>query len=47
MPKTFTRKKIFVVALVIIAAFVGLFARLSYLMLVRSDYYYQKAQALH
>lgn len=47
MPKTFTRKKIFVVALVMIAAFVGLFARLSYLMLVRSDYYYQKAQALH
>ena len=47
MPKTFTRKKIFVVALVMIAAFVGLFTRLSYLMLVRSDYYYQKAQALH
>ena len=47
MPKTFTRKKIFVVALVMLAAFVGLFARLSYLMLVRSDYYYQKAQALH
>lgn len=47
MPKTFTRKKIFVVALVMIAAFIGLFTRLSYLMLVRSDYYYQKAQALH
>ena len=47
MPKTFTRKKIFVVALVMITAFVGLFTRLSYLMLVRSDYYYQKAQALH
>ncbi len=47
MPKTFTRKKIFVVALVMIVAFVGLFTRLSYLMLVRSDYYYQKAQALH
>ena len=47
MPKTFTRKKIFVVALVMIAAFIGLFTRLSYLMLVRSEYYYQKAQALH
>lgn len=47
MPKTFTRKKIFVVAIVIITAFVALFIRLSYLMIVRSDYYYQKAQALH
>ena len=47
MPKTFTRKKIFVVALGIIAAFVALFIRLSYLMIVRSEYYYEKAQSLH
>mgnify|MGYP004732654587 FL=1 len=47
MPKTFTRKKIFVVALGIIAAFVVLFIRLSYLMIVRSEYYYEKAQSLH
>ena len=47
MPKTFTRKKIFVVALGIIAAFVVLFIRLSYLMIVRSEYYSEKAQSLH
>lgn len=47
MPKTFTRKKIFVVALGIIVAFVALFIRLSYLMIVRSEYYYEKAQSLH
>ncbi len=47
MPKTFTRKKIFVVALGIIAAFVALFIRLSYLMIIRSEYYYEKAQSLH
>ncbi len=47
MPKTFTRKKIFLVALAIFTAFVLLFVRLSYLMIARSDYYYQKAEALH
>lgn len=47
MLKTFTRKKIFVVALLIILAFIMLVGRLSYLMIARSDYYLKKAEALH
>lgn len=47
MPKTFTRKKIFIVALAVFTAFLLLFGRLAYLMIVKSDYYYQKAEALH
>ncbi|MGN0155461.1 MAG: peptidoglycan D,D-transpeptidase FtsI family protein [Lachnospiraceae bacterium] len=47
MPKTFTRKKIFVAALMIMLAFVLLVARLSYLMIAKSDYYLTKAEALH
>lgn len=47
MPKTFTRKKIFVVALLIILAFIMLIGRLSYLMIAKSDYYLKKAEALH
>lgn len=42
MPKTFTRKKIFIVALAVFTAFLLLFGRLAYLMIVKSDYYYQK-----
>jgi len=34
MPKTFTRKKIFIVALAVFTAFLLLFGRLAYLMIV-------------
>ncbi len=47
MPKTFTRKKIFVVALLIILALLLLIGRLGYLMIARSEYYLAKAEALH
>lgn len=43
MPKTFTRKKIFVVALLIILALLLLIGRLGYLMIARSEYYLAKA----
>lgn len=47
MPKTFTRKKIFFVALIIILALLLLIGRLGYLMIARSEYYLKKAEALH
>lgn len=47
MPKTFTRKKIFIVALMMIFALVLLIGRLGYLMVARSEYYLGKAEALH
>lgn len=47
MPKTFTRKKIFVVALLIILALLLLIGRLGYLMIAKSEYYLAKAEALH
>ena len=47
MPKTFTRKKIFVVALLIILALLLLIGRLGYLMIAKSEYYLEKAEALH
>lgn len=47
MPKTFTRKKIFIVALMLILALVLLIVRLGYLMVARSEYYMQKAEDLH
>lgn len=47
MPKTFTRKKIFVVAVLIMVAFIALVSRLSYLMIGKSDYYLDKAENLH
>lgn len=47
MPKTYNKKKIFVVALVIIIAAVLLSVRLGYLMIVKSEYYLQKAEDLH
>lgn len=47
MLKTFTRKKIFVVALVVITALLLLIGRLGYLMIAKSEYYMKKAEALH
>lgn len=47
MPKTFTRKKIFIVALMMILALILLIVRLGYLMVARSEYYLEKAEALH
>lgn len=47
MPKTFTRKKIFVVAIGIIVMLVLLIGRLGYLMIFKSEYYMQKAESLH
>ena len=47
MPKTYNKKKIFVFALGIIIAAVLLSVRLGYLMIVKSEYYLQKAEDLH
>mgnify|MGYP000431283581 CR=1 FL=1 len=44
---TFHRKKIWMVFLVCALMLLGLVGRLVYLMWVRSDYYYQKAEELH
>ncbi|MCI8515013.1 MAG: peptidoglycan glycosyltransferase [Lachnospiraceae bacterium] len=45
--KTFHRRKIVFSAAAVALLFFGLMARLSYLMIVRSDYYHQKAEELH
>ncbi len=47
MPKTFTRKKIFFVAMVIFMVATLLVVRLGYLMVAKSEYYLAKAEALH
>lgn len=47
MPKTYNRKKIFVVAMVIVFAAFLLAVRLGFLMIVKSEYYLQKAENLH
>lgn len=47
MIKTYTRKKIFVVVICIIFAFVLLVGRLGYLMIGKSQYYLSKAESLH
>ena len=47
MPKTFTKRKIFFCAIMLSMAFVLLFARLSYLMIARSQYYMERAEDLH
>ena len=47
MPKTFTRKKIFVVAVGMITMLVLLVGRLGYLMIFKSEYYMEKAESLH
>lgn len=47
MVKTFTRKKILILAVLLAAVWFFLVGRLAYLMLVKSEYYYEKAEALH
>lgn len=47
MPKTYNKKKIFVVALVIAIVAVLLSVRLGYLMVAKSEYYLKKAEDLH
>ena len=47
MPKTFTKKKLFVVAVILILALVLLIVRLGYLMIYKSEYYMEKAESLH
>lgn len=47
MVKTFTRKKIFVIAIGMVAILCLLIVRLSYLMLAKSEFYLEKAESLH
>jgi stage V sporulation protein D (sporulation-specific penicillin-binding protein) len=47
MVKTFTRKKLFVVTICIMTVLVLLMVRLGYLMIARSEFYLEKAEALH
>ncbi len=47
MPKTYTRKKIFAFVLAIVMVGVLLSVRLGYLMVAKSEYYLEKAEALH
>lgn len=47
MTKTYTRKKILILAVLLLFVFLFLGARLVYLMVVKADYYYEKAEDLH
>lgn len=47
MIKSYTRKKIFFVGIVILMALVFLVGRLGYLMIAKSEYYLGKAESLH
>ena len=47
MPKTYTKRKILFSAFVVLAALGFLVARLSYLMIAKSEYYLEKAENLH
>lgn len=47
MLKSYSKKKIFIMALLVIAVALTLIVRLGYLMIARSEYYLQKAEALH
>jgi len=47
MVKTFTRKKLFVVAILMVTILCLLIGRLSYLMLAKSEFYLEKAESLH
>ncbi len=47
MTKTYTRKKILILAVLLLFVFLFLGARLAYLMVVKADYYYEKAEDLH
>ncbi|MBU5480425.1 peptidoglycan D,D-transpeptidase FtsI family protein [Blautia sp. MSJ-19] len=44
---TFHKRKVWIVFLICMALIAGLIARLVYLMGIRSDYYYEKAEDLH
>lgn len=45
--KSFNRRSIFIVIIIIMALIVGLLSRLSYLMIFKSEYYGEKATELH
>lgn len=47
MTKTYTRRKIFILAMLVFVAWGVLIGRLAYLMILRSDYYLEKAENLH
>lgn len=47
MPKTYNRKKLFFVAMTIFMVAMLLSVRLGYLMVAKSEYYLEKAEALH
>ncbi|MGN0438949.1 MAG: peptidoglycan D,D-transpeptidase FtsI family protein [Lachnospiraceae bacterium] len=47
MVRTFTRKKIFILFVALLVVWILLSARLAYLMLVKSEYYNNKANNLH
>lgn len=47
MTKTYTRKKMLILAVLLLFVFLFLGARLAYLMVVKADYYYEKAEDLH
>ena len=45
--RTYHKKKIVIVFFVCICMLLGLMARMVYLMVLRSDYYAEKAEELH
>ncbi|MCR5702317.1 MAG: peptidoglycan glycosyltransferase [Lachnospiraceae bacterium] len=47
MPKTYTKRKILFLLTVLLLSFALLLARLSYLMIAKSQYYQEKAENLH
>ncbi|MGN0496075.1 MAG: peptidoglycan D,D-transpeptidase FtsI family protein [Lachnospiraceae bacterium] len=47
MTKTYTRKKIFILAVLLLFVLVFLVGRLGYLMIAKSEYYLEKAENLH
>lgn len=47
MTKTYTRRKIFILAMLVFVAWGVLIGRLAYLMILKSDYYLEKAENLH
>ncbi len=47
MTKTYTRRKIFILAILVLVAWGVLVGRLAYLMILKSDFYLEKAENLH
>lgn len=47
MPKTYTKRKILFLSIMMLMSFAVLLARLSYLMIAKSEYYLAKAENLH